>query len=331
MLLPSPLALAFAGPVSIHPNALTQHCRCSHVVASVREWLAISEERRLGLLPFLIDEVLLPGETKEVHLFEARFLTLFSDAAGKHQNCLGQLLLTPRGNAASISPLLVVEQSRRREVGVWARLKCVGRVRLSEIRNTDFDFTQATVHPLFDASEGPSWTLEERCAEGDEGDDDLAARVHSAYDSCYELQRKLWQKGPPREGQGQGVGLALTGKERAESSDEVEWGHESRGREAGVREPLATALARYRDALCSQGDDTPPAASFLDVVRHSWGVADERAAERQLLSFVAVASLSPAQRAQAVGLRSTQERLHLGLRGSCTSRNDWPPCPLCMH
>ena len=54
----------------------------------------------LGLLPFGIDEALMPGETKQVHLFEARFIQLFADS-DSHDGCLGALLITPNGNVTA--------------------------------------------------------------------------------------------------------------------------------------------------------------------------------------------------------------------------------------
>jgi hypothetical protein len=47
----------------------------------VAEWRERQEknERSLGALPFGIDDVLLPGETKQLHLYEARFLALFEE------------------------------------------------------------------------------------------------------------------------------------------------------------------------------------------------------------------------------------------------------------
>lgn len=46
---------------------------------SVAEWRENREEHggTIGALPFGIDDVLLPGETKQLHLYEARFLALF--------------------------------------------------------------------------------------------------------------------------------------------------------------------------------------------------------------------------------------------------------------
>ena len=66
------------------------------------EWLEAGGTEPLPLLPFGIHELLLPGETKQLHLFEARFLTLFDRAAQGH-GCLSQLLLTPAGGVLGLA------------------------------------------------------------------------------------------------------------------------------------------------------------------------------------------------------------------------------------
>ena len=135
-----------------------------------------AEVNELNLLPFGLDEALLPGETKQVrglgfsqmgarashlrrntmpsracaaqvHLFEARFLELFVEAEAKHKGCVGQMLVLPSNGVASVTSLLEIEESRRQEFGVWARLRCVGRVRLKEAEATDFGFVRAQVDP----------------------------------------------------------------------------------------------------------------------------------------------------------------------------------------
>jgi len=277
--------------------------RSQQIVAGLNEWLKLGDEpRELGLLPFSIEEALLPGETKEVHLYEARFLKLFTDATQKQAGCLGQLLITPGGNAAAISPLLVVDESRRRDVGVWARLKCVARVRLVEIQGTDYDFAQAIAELIFDAYEGSAWTQEERCAEGDESID-LEAQIYSVYESCFNMQQKLKAKNSAN----------ATGAKDGEDMDIVEWGHEVREEQSIIAESLAHILSRHREVLCSKGPDAPPEDSLMAAVKSGWNVTDSDEAERQLLSFAVFSLLSPAQRAQALAVRSTQERLQAGL------------------
>ena len=111
---------------------------------------------KLGLLPFPISDCLLPGETKQVHLYEARFIQLFADAASSHHDCLGAMYFTPSGNVAAVSTLLEVEEFKKEEFGVWAQLKCVGRVKLLEVSETDYQYVSATVEPFFDSeSEAP--------------------------------------------------------------------------------------------------------------------------------------------------------------------------------
>jgi len=111
---------------------------------SATQWLDTGNYE-LNLLPFGLQEGLLPGETKQVHLFEARFLELFVEAEAKHDSCVGMLLFTPSGNAAAITSLLEIEESRRQDVGVWARLRCVGRVKLLDVNQTDRGYPKAKV------------------------------------------------------------------------------------------------------------------------------------------------------------------------------------------
>ncbi|EKX30877.1 hypothetical protein GUITHDRAFT_50701, partial [Guillardia theta CCMP2712] len=42
---------------------------------------------RLGCMPFPIEDMILPGETKKLHLYEARFLALFEEALKLHGGC----------------------------------------------------------------------------------------------------------------------------------------------------------------------------------------------------------------------------------------------------
>ena len=110
---------------------------------------------KLGLLPFPLSDCLLPGETKQVHLYEARFIQLFADSAAKNNDCLGALLFTPGGNVAAVTTLLEVEEFKKEEYGVWARLKCVGRVKLVDVSQTDYQYVSATCEPFFDTAKEP--------------------------------------------------------------------------------------------------------------------------------------------------------------------------------
>ena len=125
--------------------------RAGPLVTDAADVPATAGHWKLGLLPFPISDCLLPGETKQVHLYEARFIQLFADAASSHHDCLGAMYFTPSGNVASVSTLLEVEEFKKEEFGVWARLKCVGRVKLLEVSETDYQYVSATVEPFFDS------------------------------------------------------------------------------------------------------------------------------------------------------------------------------------
>ena len=168
----------------------------------------------LGLLPFSLTEALLPGETKQVHLFEARFLSLFESSAKNH-NMLGQLLVTPGGNVAAVTSLIEVEESRRKDVGVWAQLKCVGRIKLVEVSGTDFDWVKAKVELVTDHAIAMRSTSDEgraderaderadgiaavRVEEGaDEFADEIAFSIESAEQEVYSSNPTLPHPTPP--------------------------------------------------------------------------------------------------------------------------------------
>jgi hypothetical protein len=68
------------------------------VSMGVEQWrenkLANADSNLLGCLPFPLDDILLPGETKQLHLYEARFLKLFEEAMRNHGSCIGNIILS---------------------------------------------------------------------------------------------------------------------------------------------------------------------------------------------------------------------------------------------
>lgn len=292
------------------------------------EWIdgAASE---LNLLPFGLEEALLPGETKQVHLYEARFLQLFEEAEAKYNGCVGQLLVTPGGNVAAVSSLLEVEESRRQEVGVWARLRCVARIRLLDVDQTDYGYARA------------------RCAlvtdDAAEADEVAAARDEclSTHAACRQLETKLRRRreGGPADTKSAEGGEDAEGSEPSRGGDaeeeeqrrilesllnslgggedgggaadeRVEWGHEVRSQgpvSFGVG--LTTLADARRETLCFRGLDAPPVGGLDGTVQRLWGAPSELAAETMLLSFTAAACLSVRERTMALAETSTLERL----------------------
>ena len=237
-----------------------------------------------------------------MHLFEARFLELFVEAEAKHKGCVGQMLVLPSNGVASVTSLLEIEESRRQEFGVWARLRCVGRVRLKEAEATDFGFVRAQVDLVTDdASEpvGPATVSE--CLE-----------AHSA---CRELEEKL----RARRGKGEGDAAASGGLPVGER---VEWGHE-RTSTAGFETSLASLRDTRREMLCFRGLDAAPASHLDERVQRLWGATDEDEAEVQVRRRLARA------RIPLLGARSrlTNFSARVGVAASVVQRGLVPQHP----
>jgi len=81
---------------------------------------------------------------------------------------------------------------------------------------------------------------------------------------------------------------------------------------------LEERTRRLRDELCVLSLDAPPAPSLARLYG-AWGVADETGALAQLRSFAACDGLSAVQRATALGMVDTRERLEFA-RGCALRR-----------
>ena len=102
------------------------------------------DDRRLGLeqgpppkqvciLPFPYPEVLLQGETKQLRLYEDRFVQLFDDAMENHCGVVGMGLLADSGIIQTV-PLCEIEAYSRMEgFGIFVTIRVVSRVQLIEI------------------------------------------------------------------------------------------------------------------------------------------------------------------------------------------------------
>uniref|UniRef100_A0A7S4C4Z2 Lon N-terminal domain-containing protein n=1 Tax=Chrysotila carterae TaxID=13221 RepID=A0A7S4C4Z2_CHRCT len=334
--------------------------RC-HVTLSATEWLAASTAgstvpettsleafrneaesgQKLGLLPFGVADAMLPGETKQVHLYEARFTHLFESATRNH-GCLGQLLVTRDSGVAAVTSLLEVEESRRQDIGVWAQLKCVARVRLTSLEETEYDYLVGEVEMVTDARNSaqpntptPAVLKGAKKRNDDVGDLDPAQEIGRETDSEADNEVGLEDENEEeleaehaaeqlRETHRSCRRLALACKqladedagadERTQGPDEqlteiVQWGHEARREALPFESALDEIVALRRDAILSRGPDAAPASSLIEQVRTLWGVDTEAQAERQLLSFAATGFLSPVERAEALGMRDTVQRL----------------------
>ena len=146
--------------------------------ASAARWLASAAplERELALLPFALTDALHPGETREVYVFEDRFVDGLREAVGTH-GCVGAALFDEDGSLCDISLVLEVEDFRPSSTGGWARLRSVGRCRLTEVRAAAGGLARAHVKLYTDRGAAPAPDAELR-------------KLHAAVSA---QRRRLWE------------------------------------------------------------------------------------------------------------------------------------------
>jgi Lon protease-like protein len=89
--------------------------------------------KEICILPFPFSDVLLQGETKQLRLYEERFIKLFDTSMEKHSGMVGMGLLADSG-IVQIVPLCEIEAyNRMDEFGIFVTLRVVGRARLLEL------------------------------------------------------------------------------------------------------------------------------------------------------------------------------------------------------
>lgn len=105
-------------------------------------------DRRLGteqgappkevcILPFPYTEVLLQGETKQLRLYEDRFIKLFEDAMKNHCGVVAMGLLADSGIIQTV-PLCEIEAFNRMEgFGIFVTIRVVSRAQLIEINQQE--------------------------------------------------------------------------------------------------------------------------------------------------------------------------------------------------
>ena len=125
-------------------------CRDSKL-CGISEWRDLEfdvpgtgNDRRLGreqggppksicILPFPYEEVLLQGETKQLRLYEDRFVKLFDDAMQNHEGVVAMGLIAKSGIIQTV-PLCDIEAYNRVEgFGIFATIRVVGRAKLMDV------------------------------------------------------------------------------------------------------------------------------------------------------------------------------------------------------
>ncbi|CAL4994024.1 unnamed protein product [Urochloa decumbens] len=110
----------------------------------------------LPLLPFQPAEVLIPSESKTLHLYEARYIALLEEALHKRKNSFVHFVLDPvvdRSTKASFAVrygcLVQIESVQKLEIGALISIRGVCRVNISNLLDME-PYFRGTVSPMID-------------------------------------------------------------------------------------------------------------------------------------------------------------------------------------
>ncbi|CAN8314245.1 unnamed protein product [Cochlearia groenlandica] len=130
-------------------NLLSSKRRRSPIVAT---------SLQLPLLPFSMSEVLVPTETKTLHLYEARYLSLLDESMKTKKNMFVHFILDPisitesateASFAARYGCLVLIENVERLDIGALVSIRGAGRVKISRFLGAD-PYLTGEVRPIQD-------------------------------------------------------------------------------------------------------------------------------------------------------------------------------------
>jgi hypothetical protein len=110
----------------------------------VIDYPGTGDDRRIGkeqgglpkeicILPFPYQEVLLQGETKQLRLYEDRFIQLFDESMNHHCGVVAMGMMATSGIIQTV-PLAEIEAYNRMEgFGIFVTLRVVGRARILDL------------------------------------------------------------------------------------------------------------------------------------------------------------------------------------------------------
>ncbi|CAA6663940.1 unnamed protein product [Spirodela intermedia] len=116
----------------------------------------------LPLLPFQPDEVLVPSESKTLHLYEARFLALLEESLNKGQKQFVHFVLDPvpssgsstgASYAARYGCLVYIENVEKLDIGALVSIRGIGRVSIMNMTQTE-PYLRGVAIPMQDGTDG---------------------------------------------------------------------------------------------------------------------------------------------------------------------------------
>ena len=316
---------------------------CAHALSSTA-WLNTGN-RQLGLLPCTLDDTLQPGEKRDVFVFEDRHCACIANAAATN-GCLGMLYLTEEeGEPTEFSSLLEIESFKADQLGTWARLKCVGRCLLKDVGRSMEGYYTARVELYADTGADAS---DEAIASVRKLHATTAAQrkelytILASYDFDEPAVSEYIHVSPYRSDAPFGIFEGADDDDALDDDEEEVEDYVFVGLDFERPTTFGTTYFSCRDhgeldddesgadidelvatrrAVLTASHDSDGEQELLDAVRDVWLVESAAAAERQLISLAAIASLGPPERAEGLLMRSSSERLEFAAEALAAQRS----------
>mmetsp|Transcript_5138 Transcript_5138/g.11414 ORF Transcript_5138/g.11414 Transcript_5138/m.11414 type:complete len:254 (-) Transcript_5138:589-1350(-) len=92
----------------------------------------------IPLLVFDVGELLLPGQKRYLHLYEARFIQVLQDSLDHHQNTFGfAFSVQSAGELLRVTTVVEIDEYQKLEVGVGVTVRGVGRALITKVMQAD--------------------------------------------------------------------------------------------------------------------------------------------------------------------------------------------------
>ena len=120
--------------------------------------------KECGSLVFDVNELLLPGQTRYLHLFEARFISLFEEAMKDNHNVFAFAFSSGAGELLRVVTLVEIDDYQKLSVGVGVTVRGVGRALIEQIPEVE-PYIKTRILPYDDQPIGDSPALDIQSAE----------------------------------------------------------------------------------------------------------------------------------------------------------------------
>lgn len=195
----------------------------------------------LGSFPFPLTECLVPGQSKQLHLYETRMIKLLEHALETTGSLATQMAFSDEGSALAICSLVSIESVVQRDVGINVVLRAVGRVRITEICEGE-PFIKAKFVAYADT---PHTSAAQRAFLTNQ-----LQELYGLHQECSDIGRRMVSLCAAR---GIRPPFAATDEEAADEAEAdgeiVSWGHELTRPDSGFNRPLEEQLAETLAAI----------------------------------------------------------------------------------